>query len=172
MFRRAEVRTWFRRSAKTKVEVMEEFQLQSCVQGHHIYQKYVDSVVGGSTFCGLAASCLMLRLTLAFAFSRSFWVRVDDSHVIFLGSVGPSWEKYLYKASLSLQVQTSLRVCSTVKNYNQQNFGGDQIWQELKLVVLVPIAKPAKLNSLPNFPAIRYHMTSSHPMFELAGSHV
>ena len=75
---------------------MEEFQLQSCVRGHHIYKKYVDSVVGGSTFCGLVASRSMLRLTLAFAFSRSFWVRVDDSYVIFLGSVGPSFCLYTF----------------------------------------------------------------------------
>ena len=126
----------------------------------------------GPAFCGFVASRSMLRLTLTFAFSRSFWVRVDDSHVIFLGSVGPSCEKYLYKAILSLQVQTSLRVCSTVKNDIQQNFGGDQIWWELKLTVLAPIAKPTKLSSPPNFSAIRYHMTSSHPMFELARLHV
>ena len=41
-----------------------------CSKPSHI-QEYVDSVVGGSTFCGFAASCSMLRLTLAFAFSRS-----------------------------------------------------------------------------------------------------
>ena len=74
-------------------------------------QEYVDSVVGGSTFCGFVASRLMLRLGLAFAFSRSFWVRVDDSHVIFLRNV----EKNLCKAILSLHIQTSLRVRSTVK---------------------------------------------------------
>ena len=57
----AEVRMWFDWSAKTEVEVMEEFQLESCVKGHHIYKEYVDSVVGGSTFCGFAASHSMLR---------------------------------------------------------------------------------------------------------------
>ena len=33
---------------KTEVEVMEKFQLESCVQGHHIrlIQEYVDSIVG------------------------------------------------------------------------------------------------------------------------------
>ena len=65
--------------------------------------------------CGLMASRSMLRLALPFAFSRSFWVRVDDSHLIFLGSVGPCCEKNWYKASLSLHIQTSLCVCSTVK---------------------------------------------------------
>ena len=39
-----------------------------CSRPSHI-QEYVDSVVGGSTFCGFVASCSMLRLTLAFAFS-------------------------------------------------------------------------------------------------------
>ena len=77
-----------------------------CSRPSHI-QEYVDLVVGGSTFCGFAASRSMLRLALAFAFSRFFWVRVDDSHVIFL--------KNLYKAILSLHVQTSLRIRSTVK---------------------------------------------------------
>ena len=64
-----------------------------------------------------AASRSMLRLTLSFAFIRFFWVRVDNSHVIFLASVGPSCEKVLYKAIRSLHVQTSLRVPSrsTVK---------------------------------------------------------
>ena len=54
--RMTEVRMWFDRSAKTKVKVMEEFQLESCVQGNHIYYMYVDSVVGGSTFCGFAVT--------------------------------------------------------------------------------------------------------------------
>ena len=97
MFRTAEVRTWFDWNAKAEVEVMEEFQLESCVRGHHAeYTRVRDSVVGGSTFCGFAASRSMLRLTLVFAFSRSFCVGVDDSHVIFLGSVqhvGPSRKK-------------------------------------------------------------------------------
>ena len=35
-------------------------------------QEYVDSVVGGSTFCGFTALRLMLCLILAFASSRSF----------------------------------------------------------------------------------------------------
>ena len=36
---------------KTQVGVMERFQLESCVRGHHIrlIQEYVGSVVGGST---------------------------------------------------------------------------------------------------------------------------
>ena len=117
MFRTAEVPTWFDRSTKTKVEVMEEFQLESCVRGHHIHEEYVDSVVGGSTFfCGFAAaSRSMLRLTLAFAFSKSFCVRVDDSHVIFLGSVRPSF--CLYKFRLHFTFVQWL-------NDIQQNFGG------------------------------------------------
>ena len=83
-----------------------------CSRPSHI-QEYVNSVVGGSTFCGFAASRSMLRLTLSICFH---WVRVDDSHVIFLGSAGLSCEKSLYKAILSLHVQTSLHVLSTVKN--------------------------------------------------------
>ena len=68
-----------------------------CSRPSHI-QEYVDSVVEGSTFCGFAASRSMLRLTLVFAFSRSFCVGVDDSHVIFLGSVGPSCKKKLVQS--------------------------------------------------------------------------
>ena len=133
VFRTAEVRTWFHWSAKTEVKVMEEFQLQSCVRGHHIYKKYLDSVVGGSTFCGLAASRLMLRLTLAFAFSRSFWVRVDDSYVIFLGSVGLSFCLYTFELHFAFVQRL---------NDIQQNLGGYKIWRELNLAMLAPIAKP------------------------------
>ena len=89
---------------------MEEFQLESCVRGHHIYKSTWTPLLGE-----VLSGASRLRLTLAFAFSRSFWVRVDNLHVIFLGSVGPSCEKNLYKAILSLHVQTSYCVRSTVK---------------------------------------------------------
>ena len=112
---------------------MEEFQLESCVRGHHIYKEYVDSVVGGSTFCGFAASRSMLHLTLAFAFSRSFWVRVDDSHVIFLGSVNPSFCLYTFRLHFAFVQRL---------NDVQQNFGGYKIWRKLNLVALALIAKP------------------------------
>ena len=46
---------------RAKTEVVEKFQLESCVRGHHIHKEYVDSVVRGSTFCGFAASRSMLR---------------------------------------------------------------------------------------------------------------
>ena len=87
------------------------------------------------------------HLTLSFAFSRSFWVRVDDLHVIFLGSVGPSCEKNLYKAILSLHVQASLRVHSMVTN---------KILAGIKFGSARANRQTAKLNSPPNFPAIRY----------------
>ena len=48
-----------------------------CLRPSYI-QEYMNSVVGGSTFCGFAASRSMLRLTLAFAFSRS----LDDSRYL------------------------------------------------------------------------------------------
>ena len=114
---------------------MEEFQLESCVRGHHIYKNTWTPLLGE-----VLSAASRLRLTLAFAFSRSIWVRVDDSHVIFLGSVGPSCEENLYKAILSLHVQTSFRVRSM--DDIQQNFGGYKIWRELNLAALAPIAKP------------------------------
>ena len=75
-----------------------------------------------------------------------------DSHVIFPGSLGPSCEKNLCGAILSLHVQISLRVRSTVN------------WQPTKVLNLAGIKfggvrtnrQTAKLNSPPNFPAIRY----------------
>ena len=93
-----------------------------CSRPLHIQRVlYVDSVVGGSTFCGFAASRLMLRLTSAFA----FWVRVDDLHVIFLGSVGPSFGLYMFRLHFAFIPWL---------NDIQQNFGGYKIWRELNLV--------------------------------------
>ena len=90
---------------------------------------------------------LTFDATLAFALSQGpFGLgRMTRSHVIFLGNVCPSCEKYtcMYKVILSLHVQTSLRVRSTpVKNDIQQNFGRCKIWRELNLAALTPIAKP------------------------------
>ena len=58
-----------------------------CSRPSHL-QEYVDSVVGEVLSAALRPHVqIMLPLTLVFAFSRSFCVGVDDSHVIFLGSV-------------------------------------------------------------------------------------
>ena len=103
---------------------MEEFQQESCVRGHHIYKSMWTSLLG-EVLSAASASRSMLRLTLAFAFSRSFWVRADDSHVIFLRSVCPSCKRNLYKAILSLHVQTSFRVSSTNKILADIKFGGN-----------------------------------------------
>ena len=88
---------------KTEVKVMEEFQLESCVRGHHIYKSTWAPLLGEILSAGLQPHV------------RFFWVKVGNSHVTFLGSVGPSCEKNLYKAILSFYVQTSLHVRSTVK---------------------------------------------------------
>ena len=80
---------------------LEEFQLESYVRGHHIYKTTWTPLLGEVLS---AASRPHVRCYAYIAFSRSFVVRVDDSHVIFLGSVGPSndsCEKNLYKAILS-----------------------------------------------------------------------
>ena len=98
----------------------------------------MDSVVGGSTFCGLVASRSMLCLTLAFTFSRFFGVRVDDSHIIFLESVGPSFCFYTFRLHFVF-VQRLNKILTDIK------FGGTRTNHQT-----------AKLNSLPNFPAIRY----------------
>ena len=127
---------------------MKEFQLESCIPGYHIYKSMWILFLGEVYFLWLRGLTFdaMLDLSINFAFSRS--VRVDDSHLIFLGSVGPSCENNLYKA---IHVQTSLCVHS---NDIQQNFGGYKIWQKLNLAAPTPIAKP------PNFPATRYTITS------------
>ena len=72
-------------------------------------------------------------LDLAFAFSRSFWVRVDDSYVIFLGSVGLSFCLYMFGLHFAFVQRL---------NDIQQNLGGYKIWRELNLATLAPIAKP------------------------------
>ena len=80
-----------------------------------------------------AASCSMLRLTLAFAFSRSFGVRMDNSHVIFLGSVG----LHLAKRSCTKPfcLYTFKLHFAFVQRLNdiQENFGGYKIWRESNL---------------------------------------
>ena len=63
VFRTAEVHTWFDCIAKTEVEVMEEFQLESCVRGHHIYKNTWSPLLGEVLSRGFAASRSMLRLT-------------------------------------------------------------------------------------------------------------
>ena len=68
--------TWF---VKTEVEVMEEFQLESCVQGNHIYK---------TTWTPLLEEVLSAAL---WPRVQSFGVRVDNSHIIFLRSVGPAF---------------------------------------------------------------------------------
>ena len=76
--------------------------------------------------CGLTFNA-MLDFSIYFL---KIFVRVDDSHIIFLGSVGLSFCLYTF--------QSSLCVPSTVK----QNFDGYKIWWELNLAALAPIAKP------------------------------
>ena len=61
------------------------------VRGLRFWGKYFLQL-RGLTFDATVA------LDFAFAFSRSFWVRVDDLHVIFLGNVGPSCEKELVQS--------------------------------------------------------------------------
>ena len=75
-------------------------------------------------FCGFADSCPMLRLTLVFALSQDpFGLgRTTRSHVIFLGSVGPSCEKYLHVRSHSVFTRSDFTPRS-FNGYNQQNFG-------------------------------------------------
>ena len=86
----------------------------------------------------------MLSLTLAFALSQDpFGLgRTTRSHIIFLGSVGPSCEKYLHVQSHSVFTCSDFTSCSMVKNDIQQNFGGCKIWWELNLAAPTPIAKP------------------------------
>ena len=38
-------------SAKTEVEVMEEFQLESCVRGHHVYKSTWTPLLGEVLQC-------------------------------------------------------------------------------------------------------------------------
>ena len=151
VFHTAEVRTWCENRSR-RVSTRELSSRPS-----HI-QEYVDSVLGGSTFCSFAASCSMLRLTLAFAFSRSFWVSVDNLYVIFLGSVGLSCKKNLYEAILSLHIQISLCIRSTVKRHPTKfwrisNLAG------IKFSGARTNHQTAKLNSPPNFLAIQYVVT-------------
>ena len=66
------------------------------------------------------------------AFSRSFGIigRTTRSHVIFLGSVGPSCKKYLHVQSHSVFTRSDF-TSRSFNGYNQQNFGGCKIWREL-----------------------------------------
>ena len=76
------------------------FPIHACA----LLRRVVIVFASRTSFRWLRGLCSMLRLTLAFALSQDpFGLgRTTRSHVIFLGSVGPSCEKYLHVQSHSV----------------------------------------------------------------------
>ena len=97
------------------------------------------TVIGVRCF-PIDACPLLRRVVIVFASWTSGLGRTTRSHVIFLGSVGPSCEKYLHVQSHSVFTRSEF-TSRSFNGYNQQNFGGCKIWQELNLAALTPIAR-------------------------------